>query len=124
MCLCCQKALLQPHSTASAFGKHSRVPAECQQSEKSDCGTTQNVEIILNKRKSTTLTPHICLFFFVMGKVVEYETTQKTIAVTVRVFLKKRFTKVEGVSSLQLKPDFTHADKSLEFQKYCFYCNF
>lgn len=44
-----------------------------------------------------------------MGKVVVCEATQKTIAVTVRVFVKERFTKVVGVSSLQFKPDFTHA---------------
>lgn len=49
------------------------------------------------------------LSFWLMRKVVVCEATQKTIAVTVRVFVKERFTKVVGVSSLQFKLAFTRA---------------
>lgn len=43
-----------------------------------------------------------------MRKVVVCEAAQ-TIAVTVIVFVKERFTKVVGMSSLQFNPGFTHA---------------
>lgn len=85
-----------------------QVTTKCQQCEKSDCGTTQNLETIFNKKeKHDSDPPH--LSFWLMGKVVVCEATQKTIAVTVRVFVKERFRKLVGVSSLQFKPAFTHA---------------